>query len=108
LFSSSSLFFLLRLRFRVCLLFSFAFLFSAFFPHFFRIIFLPCFFRISFFLSKKRNARKEKVLSGYVDGPRLPGDGNHRRMELWRRNSQVCRCLWTFVCFLGPWGVLLA
>ena len=100
----SSLFFLLRFflrpRFRLCFrvcffffifvfVFVFFFLSHFFFPHFFRIIFLPCFFRISFFLNKKRNAHKEKVLSGYVDGPRLPGDGNHRRMGLWRRNSQV-------------------
>ena len=98
LFLFLSLFFLLRFCFcfRPCFFFfifvfvfvfffSFAFLFSAFFPHYFSSLFLSHFF----FPKQKKKRSQRKMLSGFVDGPRLPGDGNHRRMGLWRRNSQV-------------------
>ncbi len=61
--------------------------------------FLPLIGYQHFFFPKQKKKRwqRKSAFFTYGDSPLLPGDGNHRLRRLWRRNSQVRRCFFTFV-----------
>ena len=76
---------------------------------FIRSEFLYCSSAFLFSKAKKETLAKKKCFFSRKEiDPLLPGDGNHRLRRLWRRNSQVRRCLFTCGGWMGVLAFLLA